>query len=148
MDNPIISRTGEDVIASNIWYCDVSLDYATTYYWKVRAVNANTSSAWSTTGVFTTEEAPSPEETQTPILEGEVAGINPPTNSSDPDQIQSPPTPTLSTNNNAVPKLNEPADTFDGVPEWVIYLIWGLLGTVILALSIALVIVIKIKRIM
>jgi hypothetical protein len=54
----------------------------------------------------------------------------------------------LSVNSIATPNLNETADTFNGVPEWVIYLIEGLLGAVILALSIVLVIVIKIKRIM
>jgi hypothetical protein len=148
MDNPVISKMGEDAIAGNVWYCDISLDYATTYYWKVRAINASTSSAWSTTGVFTTEEAPSPEETPEPLLEGEVAEIIPPTDNPNRAQIESPPTPTLSANSIADPNLNETADTFNGVPEWVIYLIGGLLGAVILALSIVLVIVIKIKRIM
>jgi hypothetical protein len=34
------------------------------------------------------------------------------------------------------------------VPDWVVYLIGGLLGTVILALIVVLVTVIKIKRVM
>jgi hypothetical protein len=148
MDNPVISRTGEDAITGNAWQCDISLDYATTYYWKVRAINASTSSAWSTTGVFTTEEAPPPEETPTPTPEGVVAEIMLPPANTTPAQVESPPTPTLAVNIITVPDLGATPDAFFGMPEWAIYLIGGLLGTVILALIVVLVMVIKLKRTM
>ncbi len=146
MDDPVISRTGEYAIAGNAWQSDISLDYATTYYWKVRAINASTSSAWSTTGIFTTEEAPPPEETPTPTPEGGVAEIILPTDNPTPAQVESPPTPTLSVNSIAAPDVSETPDAFSSVPEWLLYLIGGLLGTVILALIVVLVTVIKFKR--
>jgi photosystem II stability/assembly factor-like uncharacterized protein len=150
MDNPVIAKMGEDAIAGNVWYCEINLDYATTYYWRIRAINANTSSTWSTTGVFTTEAAPPPEETPAPTPEGEVAEITPPPNNPTLTRMVSPPTPTLSVNDVAVPELSETpdADAFSGVPEWIIYLIGGLLGTVFLALIVVLVTVIKLKRTM
>jgi hypothetical protein len=55
--SPVISLTGPDAVPTNAWQSDVSLDYATTYYWEVRAVSDNTYSAWSATGVFTTGPA-------------------------------------------------------------------------------------------
>jgi len=63
--NPIIARTGDSAVPATAWQIDVSLDYNTTYYWKVRASGSGSYSAWSAVGAFTTETAPSPTS---PIL--------------------------------------------------------------------------------
>ena len=146
VDAPVFSRTGEYAIAGNVWHCDVSLDYATTYYWKVRATNASTSSAWSTTGVFTTEEAP--VETPTPLTDHETPLIQPEADNPAEGQVAALPAPTLFVESAATPESSETPDVFSGVPDWVVYLIGALLGTVILALMVVLVMVIKIKRVM
>ncbi len=148
MDNPVIARTGEKALSGNAWQCDVDLDYATTYYWKVRAVNASTSSAWSTTGIFTTEDAPliqeTPPETPAPTMNHEVPVIGSVAEIPAPAQIETIPTPAPSVNGAIMPDLSE----LQGVPDWIIYLIGGLVGTIILALIVVLVMLIKIKRVM
>jgi hypothetical protein len=58
LDNPTILKTGGYALAGTAWQCNVSLDYDTTYYWKVRAVNGDTHSAWSAVGAFSTESPP------------------------------------------------------------------------------------------
>jgi hypothetical protein len=146
MNEPVITRNGGYAIAENVWRCDVSLDYATTYYWKVRAVNSSTSSAWSTTGIFTTEEAP--VETPPPTLDHEAPLIQPLSDNPAQGQVAELPAPTPSLDIAATEDPKEAPDVFSGVPDWVVYLIGGLMGTVILALIVVLVTVIKIKRIM
>jgi hypothetical protein len=142
LTEPVINLTGAQAPAGNVWQCDVNLEYATTYYWKVKAVNASTSSAWSTTGLFTTEAAPS----------GDVAGMTPPAEPENtPPDIQLPPGATA-TVTIAAPSVNSTdaagtPGTYYSVPDWVIYFIGGLLAAVILALSVVLVIVLKIKHV-
>ncbi len=58
-DNPTILKTDDYALPSNAWQCNVNLNYDTTYYWRVRAINGDTHSAWSAVGAFTTESAPS-----------------------------------------------------------------------------------------
>ncbi len=148
MHEPVITRTDENALAANVWQCDMSLDYATTYYWRVRATNASTSSAWSTTGVFTTEDAPLNQETlqenPPPTMDHEAPVIGSLAEIPAPAQIEPTPTPAPSVNGIIMPDLSE----LPGVPDWVIYLIGGLLGTVILALIVVLVMVVKIRRVM
>jgi hypothetical protein len=60
-----IENTAEDTLLDNIWQSDVSLLYATTYYWKVRAVDSASVSAWSSVSSFTTEAQVEPEEETT-----------------------------------------------------------------------------------
>jgi len=66
LDNPTILKTDSYALVNTAWQCNVSLNYDTTYYWKVRAVNGDTYSAWSAVGAFSTEapplEAESPPE--------------------------------------------------------------------------------------
>jgi hypothetical protein len=57
-DNPTILKTDSYALTSTAWQCNISLDYSTTYYWKVRAVNGDTHSAWSAVGAFATGPAP------------------------------------------------------------------------------------------
>jgi photosystem II stability/assembly factor-like uncharacterized protein len=55
----VVAMVGADALSTTVWGCDRDLDYATTYFWKVRATSATSSSEWGT-GVFTTKAAPSP----------------------------------------------------------------------------------------
>jgi photosystem II stability/assembly factor-like uncharacterized protein len=147
MENPVIARMDENALAGNVWQCDMTLDYATTYYWKVRAISAVTSSVWSTMGIFTTEDAPLSPETpeETPAANYEVVGMPanldtaPPTN---PAQMEAASAPSL--NGTVTPNLSE----VPGIPDWIIYLIGILLSIIVLSLIVILVTVVKIKRVM
>jgi hypothetical protein len=63
-DNPTILKTNDYALPSTAWQCNISLNYDTTYYWKVRAVSANSCSAWSAVSAFSTE-SPSSDPTGT-----------------------------------------------------------------------------------
>ena len=63
-DNPTILKTDSYALPATAWQCNISLDYDTTYYWKVRAVNGDTHSAWSAVGAFAT--GPAPVEAESP----------------------------------------------------------------------------------
>jgi len=98
----------------------VSLNYDATYYWKVRAVGADTSSDWSAVAVFTTQSPlppspplPPPASPQT-IVESSIPA--------------SPATPELT------------------IPHWLVYLVGGLLLSIILLLIILLVMVTTARR--
>jgi hypothetical protein len=56
--SPIITRVDDYALPSTAWECDIELSHGTTYYWKVRAISSESSSAWSATGAFTTELPP------------------------------------------------------------------------------------------
>jgi photosystem II stability/assembly factor-like uncharacterized protein len=63
--NIIIAKTGADALKTTAWECDTELDYATTYFWKVRAISDISYSDWRVC-LFTTEAAPaSPTQTST-----------------------------------------------------------------------------------
>jgi len=53
--NPIIAKTGADSLPATAWQSNISLDYDTTYYWKIRAGGAD---SWSAIGAFTTVSPP------------------------------------------------------------------------------------------
>jgi len=57
-DNPTILKTDGYALHSTAWQCNLSLNYDTTYYWKVRAVSADSCSAWSAVSAFSTEPEP------------------------------------------------------------------------------------------
>ncbi len=57
---PLVARIGDKALPATAWQSDISLDYGTVYYWKVRARSATSFSAWSPVGVFTTERSPGP----------------------------------------------------------------------------------------
>ena len=63
LDNPTILKTDAYALPSTAWQCNITLNYDTTYYWKVRAISSESYSAWSAVSAFTTEPAPSLEST-------------------------------------------------------------------------------------
>jgi photosystem II stability/assembly factor-like uncharacterized protein len=58
-DNPTVLKTDDYALPNTAWQCNISLNYDTTYYWKVRAVSADSCSAWSAVSAFSTKTAPS-----------------------------------------------------------------------------------------
>ena len=79
-DNPTILKTDGYALPSTAWQCNISLNHDTTYYWKVRAISADSCSAWSAVSAFSTELAPS-----TPI--GTVAEVTQPNTPQDPEWL-------------------------------------------------------------
>ncbi len=59
--NPIIIKIGDYALPSTAWQSDISLDYDTTYYWKVRGISSSSYSAWSAVSAFTIESSSPPE---------------------------------------------------------------------------------------
>jgi hypothetical protein len=156
--HPVIAKINDYVLKTNAWLCDVSLDYETTYYWKVRAATPVTRSAWSSAGVFTTESPPpltadeaTPTATLTPtpqVFQDSIAAFTPSKNTltapavPSPEQ-SSPPSPTTPASSPIqIPALSQLPD----MPVWIVFLIGGLFSIVILALIIVLTVVLKIKR--
>jgi len=115
--NPVIIKIDAYALHSTAWQSDISLDYDTTYYWKARGTGSDTRSAWSAVGAFTTESPPSP-----PPPAPESASSSPP-----------PPPP-------------PPASPQPTIPDWIIYLVGGLLLTIVLLLITMLALVIGIRR--
>jgi hypothetical protein len=61
--NLVIDKTGDNACNANVWQCNISLNYNTGYYWKVRAVSGENRSAWSDVGIFITQVEPTPTPT-------------------------------------------------------------------------------------
>ena len=130
--NPVISREDAQSLPSNAWLCDIELEYNTAYFWKVRAINGNTRSPWSSVGAFTTELEP--VETA-----GTVAEATPPP--------EVPTTPTQAAALVPVPQTTAPNDQppyvieNNSMPAWVSYVIGGQAVIIVFALIIILVLV-------
>ena len=69
--NSTILKTGTYALPATAWQSNITLNYDTTYYWKVRAIGSGTASPWSAVSAFTTEppslSPPSPSPTPTPL---------------------------------------------------------------------------------
>ncbi len=115
LDNPIILKISDYALADTDWECNVKLDYNTVYYWKVRAIIAETYSDWSTVGTFTTKEEPE-------LSEGTVSsdGEMPPPPEEPESLLEESPSPTTTT-----------------TPERTKYLMGALLAAIILLSVIA-----------
>jgi hypothetical protein len=153
-EDPVIIKLNEYALPSNAWECDVSLDYSTTYYWKIRAVTANTHSMWSATGVFTTVSIPldKDHEDDTPqlrLLVDQNTVTTPAPAKTTPlilpaatEQISPPPGSPMVTTTIITSVAAQTAE----IPQWLMYFIGGLLAIVMLALVVILAVVLKIKR--
>jgi len=130
--NPVIVKIGEYSLPSTAWQSDISLDYNTTYFWKVRARNSSSYSDWSDVGAFTTEAPPQP------ILTPERS----------PSKPTSTLTPTLSTTPPSPPPSSPPSIPLvqSSIPDWAIYLGLTLLLTTVLLLVILLVMMVGTRR--
>jgi hypothetical protein len=73
-----VDKTGDDACNANVWICLNDLEFNTSYYWKVRAVNDSSKGPWSEVSVFSTEAAPSPKASATPSLAVEKTPLPPP----------------------------------------------------------------------
>jgi len=122
LDNPAVLKIEDYALADTAWECEVNLDYETTYYWKVRAVSAETHSDWSAASAFTTQQKPPSTEESLPPPEGSLSPAEP----------QPPP--------------EEPPSATTNTPDWVKYLIGALLAAVVLLVIIVLVLLRSIRR--
>jgi photosystem II stability/assembly factor-like uncharacterized protein len=148
---PVIVKVDDFALPTNVWQCDVTLDANTTYYWKVRATARSTSTAWSSTGVFTT--APPPEKTTTPVtatpdLKDTLTPLSAKSSETLPvkttEALPLPPAPSPATQTGASAQNN--SYPFN-IPPWLGWFIGGLILIVVLALIIVLAVVLKIKRV-
>jgi len=132
--NPSIAKVSNFALPSTAWQCNVNLNYNTTYYWKVRAIGAGTTSDWSAASAFTTESQPPPPPPSSapsviaPVPSPQTLLVMPPATAPLP-----PPPP--------APSASAPE-----TPEWVVYLIAALLLTNLLLVITILVLVITIRR--
>lgn len=133
--NAIIIKIGDYALPTTAWQSDISLDYATTYYWKVRASGSNSYSAWSAVGAFTTE---SPPPQPPPASELSSSSSAPELSSSSPS-----PAPELSS---STPLTSSSPPAQPSLPDWVMYLAVALLLTTVLLLITLLVLVVGIRR--
>ena len=152
--NPAIIKKDDYALPSNAWRCDVSLDGETTYYWKVRAISASTNSAWSAAGAFTTESPPTVESGEPPAEPESLIPPQPPEVTSaitlmpqpaTPPEMQIKP-PVLAAISPESPPLVPTVSQPPGMQDWVMYLVGGLLFTIMFALIIIFTMVLKMKR--
>ncbi len=119
--SPVIAKTGDYALPTNVWQCDKNLDFNTTYYWKVRVVSSGKYSNWSSIGAFSTELPPE----QPHAVQGQIAEVQ----------------------EELLPPFPPSAPTEPSIPNWVIYSGIGLLLVAIILMSITLLLLaVKIKR--
>jgi len=70
-DNPTFTGAIKKTLTVSMWAVETDLNYSTVYYWQVKAVSADTESAWRT-GIFTTMAEPVVVEEQPPVVVEEV----------------------------------------------------------------------------
>jgi len=126
-DTPVILKIGDYALPATAWQSDITLDYDTTYYWKVRAKGPNSNSAWSAVAAFTSEPAPARSNPVSELLQPTPEPVKPP-----PIAVPSP----IPTQGSAQPIL----------PDWALYLFGALLLTIVLSLVTLLVLVLKIRQ--
>ena len=134
--DPLITKSGAEALPTTAWQADISLNYDTTYYWKVRALSASTYSAWSAASSFSTElfSPPAmPLVTAPPIIL--PVPIPPQTM---PPMLLPPASPP--------PLLLPPPAQSPSTPDWVIFLISALFLVIVLLIITILVLVIGIRR--
>jgi hypothetical protein len=133
--DPLITKSGAEALPTTAWQADISLNYNTTYYWKVRALGASTYSAWSAASSFTTELPPLPAMplAATPPI---ILPVPPP--QTIPPMLFPPASPP--------PLLLPPPAQSPSTPDWVIFLISALFLVIVLLIITILVLVIGIRR--
>jgi len=135
---PSIIKTGTYALPTTAWQGDISLNYDTTYYWKVRAISTNTQSAWSAVSTFTTEPFPS-SSVSTPVPPILIPVPATPPSPAPPPVLPAPAQPVL-------PPMPPPPTQTPTTPDWVIYLIGALFLTIIILVITILVLAIGVRR--
>ncbi len=130
-----IVKSGAEALPTTAWQAEISLNYDTTYYWKVRAISTSTYSAWSAASSFSTElpKAPSSAPVPAPI----ILPMPAPPQTMPPLLLPAPSSP---------PPLPPPPAQSTSAPDWVIFLIGALLLVLILLAISILVLAIGIRR--
>jgi hypothetical protein len=72
---PVVQLAGAGAIPVNAWQNPQFFAHNTTYYWRVRAVNAEGMSRWSSAGVFATAAAEIIQTTSSSIITTESTGV-------------------------------------------------------------------------
>ncbi|MFC1939431.1 fibronectin type III domain-containing protein [Chloroflexota bacterium] len=137
---PVIVKVGGYALPATAYQSGLSLDYNTTYYWKTRACGSNNYSAWSATGVFTTELPPLQPATAPELSRNTSTKAPTPT----PTQMPTPATLTPSSSPPpSPPPLSLPSvpSVQSTLPDWVAYLTVALLLTMVVLLVTLLVLV-------
>ncbi|MBN1863240.1 MAG: hypothetical protein JW790_06300 [Dehalococcoidales bacterium] len=116
--DPVILKTDDYCLSDTDWECNISLEYDTAYYWKVRAVTPAGRSDWSKLATFTTI----PEPVSPP---GEVASPGTPV---PPEAAESPP--------------KSPPPALSNTPTWTEYAL-GALITSLVTLSVVVVLLLR-----
>ena len=123
---------GTYALPATAWQSDTSLDYNMTYYWKVRAMGSNTTSAWSAASVFSTELSPADAHSNSATDTVPLVVVQPAIQL--PPQVL-PPTPPP-----------PPAPQAETKLDWLPYLIGALLLTNVLLVITLLITVIVLRR--
>jgi len=133
--NLVINRTGDFSLPATAWQGNLDLNLGTTYYWKVRAISADTKSSWSAVGTFTTELPPpslvQPTAPPAAMVPSPAPFTTTPVSPAPPQPL--PPTPPSTT-------------PIQQTPNWVIYLIGALLLAIILLIVTIIVLAIGFRR--
>jgi hypothetical protein len=137
--NLVISRTGDFSLPATAWQGNLDLALGTTYYWKVRAVSADTKSAWSAVGTFITE-LPPPSLVQPSAPSAAMIPVPTPTPAPSPAPAPVPPAPAQT-----LPPAPPPAPV-QQTPDLVVYLIGALLLAIILLIVTILVLAFGLRR--
>jgi len=140
--NPEIVKIGDYALPATAWQCDVNLDYDTTYYWKVRARNSETYSAWSATGALTTESPPEP--TPPEPASPEPTPLEPVLPDSTLLSDLSPPSSQL-----PLPSQPSPAPSQTATPDWVKWLMQlgvALFLTMLAVLVTLIILIVRVRR--
>jgi len=149
--NPLIAKSGANALPTTAWQSDISLDYDTTYYWKVRGSSSDSYSVWSAVGAFTTESPPvasSPPAASSPPPEASASELPPielPPIEIPPIEIPAIVIPPIEIPPIEIPPLEIPSVQLT-VPNWAIYSVIALLLTIVLLLIVLLVLVISAVR--
>ncbi|MFC1988975.1 hypothetical protein ACFLVW_00140 [Chloroflexota bacterium] len=110
----VIAVTDDDALPTTLWSCDTELEYETTYFWKVRAINATNYSEWATS-VFTT--------TSNPVAEPPPPASLQPA----PPQSAQPPTP-------SVPSPPPPIEPMSLIPSQILWATISIGAALVIAL--------------
>lgn len=145
-----ISMTGGDALTDSSWQSDVALDYHATYYWRVRAVNDDTTGDWSDIGVFTTGDEPEPTPTITTTTEPTTimpTTVIPTTIAPTTTTLPTTTTPatTVTTTTSPTPL---PTQTDSGTSGWIYYVAGSIGAVVVIALVVVSVRMVRRKRLL